>query len=106
MKTESMVSRRKFLQLSAGLGMLAGLGQLNSVQAASDYKALVCCFLMGGNDGHNTVVPLGAQYPAYAQARAGLTIGQNQLLNISDAAQGAFGLHFSMPEIQALYNTG
>jgi uncharacterized protein (DUF1501 family) len=106
MKNESMVSRRKFLQLSAGFGMLAGLGQLNSVQAANDYKALVCLFLMGGNDGHNTVVPLGPQYPAYAAARGGLTIGQNQLLNISDASQGAFGLHFSLPEIQALYNNG
>ncbi len=108
MKNDSMMSRRTFLQLSAGFGMLAGLGELNVAQAAAnDYKALVCCFLLGGNDGHNTVVPLaGPQYGAYTQARQGLSIGQGQLLNISDASQGPFGLHFSLPELQGLYNQG
>src|SRR5438046_4930697 len=107
MNKESMMSRRKFLQLSAGFGMLAGLGQLNVAQAANDYKALVCCFLMGGNDGHNTVVPRTAsQYAAYTQARPGLALGPNQLLNINDATQGPFGFHFSMPEMQTLYNQG
>src|SRR5581483_3616180 len=107
MKKESTISRRTFLQMSAGLGMLAGLGRLNTVHAANDYKALVCLFMLGGNDGHNTVVPLaGPQYAAYAQARAGLAIGQNQLLGVQDAAQGAFGFHYSMPELRALYNQG
>jgi uncharacterized protein (DUF1501 family) len=107
MNNESRISRRTFLQLSAGFGMLAGLGQLRTVQAANDYKALVCVFLLGGNDGHNTIVPLApAQYGAYIQGRAGLGLPQNQLLNITDGAQGPFGFHFSMPEMQALYNQG
>ena len=51
------ISRRELIQLSATFGMLAGLGKFNVVRAASDYKALVCLFLLGGNDGHNTGVP-------------------------------------------------
>ena len=34
-----------------------------------DYKALVCLFLYGGNDGNNMIVPRGADYAAYAAAR-------------------------------------
>ena len=108
MKTE--ISRRNFLQLGASVGMLLGLSRFEWAQAATapDYKALVCLFMFGGNDGHNTVVPLqGAQYNAYVAARGGgLALPQNQLLAISDSVQGAFGLHYAMPELQALYNQG
>jgi uncharacterized protein (DUF1501 family) len=95
------ISRRNFLQLGASFGMLAGLGGIKFTAAqASDYKALVCVFLFGGNDGHNMVVPLAQQqYQAYAAARPGLAISQNQLLPISDATQGTFGLHYGIPEI-------
>jgi uncharacterized protein (DUF1501 family) len=109
MKTECGISRRNFLQLGASVGMLLGLGRFKWAQAAtvSDYKALVCVFMFGGNDGHNTVVPLdGTQYNAYLSARGALTLPQNQLLAISDPVQGAFGLHYAMPELQALYNQG
>jgi uncharacterized protein (DUF1501 family) len=107
MKTEHTVSRREFIQLGAAFGMLASLGHLNLTPAmpVQDYKALVCLFMFGGNDGHNMVVPLnGTQYNAYQTARAELALPANQLLPINDAAQGAFGLHNAMPELQALYN--
>src|SRR5436189_3359684 len=106
----SKLSRRRFLELSGGLGMLAGLGRLNfapSASAANDYKALVCLFMFGGNDGHNAVVPLNAsQYNAYKAARGGLQLGVNQLLPVADATQGSFGFHYSMTEMQTLYNQG
>ena len=38
---------------------LAALGAA-SAQTANDYKALVCIFLYGGNDNHNTVIPYDA----------------------------------------------
>src|SRR5213596_1127167 len=102
-----MMSRRKFMQLSATVGMLSKLGGLRPAEAASDYKALVCLFMFGGNDGHNMVVPLNnAQYNAYKLGRGGLMLGVNQLLSINDASQGPFGFHYSMPEMQALYNQG
>ena len=59
-------SRRSFLTRSAQLG-LAGvaaplvdtLGWIGEAAAASasDYKALVCVFLYGGNDYANTLAP-------------------------------------------------
>ena len=107
------MNRRNFLQLSASFGAFAGLASLGNSQSAQaataaaqsgGYKALVCVFLFGGNDGHNTVVPLSsAQYNAYLAARPGISLAANQLLPINDAAQGAFGLHYLMPEMQTLY---
>ena len=109
MTTTQTISRRGFLQLGASLGMLLGLGRFDWARAATagDYKALVCVFLFGGNDGHNTVVPLQSQqYAAYVAARGALALPQSQLLPITDPAQGPFGLHYAMPELQALYNQG
>ncbi|MBI3652836.1 MAG: DUF1501 domain-containing protein [Acidobacteria bacterium] len=113
MKTKQTISRRHFLQMSAScgvsLGMLAALGQLRTAQAqtAQNYKALVCLFLLGGNDGHNLVVPTSAaQYNAYTTARGGLALPPAQILGISDPVQGAFGLHYAMPEMQTLYQQG
>src|SRR5476649_2883254 len=62
--------RRKFIKntICAALGgasVYSALGQMRLLQAAgihsnysfSDYKALVCVFMYGGNDSFNTVVP-------------------------------------------------
>jgi uncharacterized protein (DUF1501 family) len=108
MVMEHPISRRHFLQLGASLGVVLGLSGLEWAQAATGgYKALVCLFMFGGNDGHNTVVPLqNAQYNAYAAARGALALPPNQLLAIADSMQGPFGLHYAMPELQALYNQG
>ena len=104
-----MITRRAFLQLSVGLGALASVDKLTLAHAASapDYKALVCVFLQGGNDGHNTVVPLdNAQYAAYQSARGVLALPPAQLLQIQDPTHGAFGLHVSLAELQGLFNLG
>lgn len=104
-----MISRRKFLQLGASLGLVAGFNKLNMLQAApvQDYKALVCVFLFGGNDGHNLIVPLtSTQYGAYQSARGALALPPAQLLGITDPTLGAFGLHYALPELQALFNRG
>jgi uncharacterized protein (DUF1501 family) len=60
-------SRREFLKRAGALSVagaaaplalnLAALGEA-AAASASDYKALVCVFLYGGNDYANTVVPL------------------------------------------------
>ena len=105
-------SRRNFIkQAGMGLSAAAMLSQfegLNRVQAqtASDYKALVCIFLFGGNDGNNTVIP-HTNYAAYNAVRGtstGLNIPQSQLLKISVPSHGAdYGLHPSLVELQTLY---
>ena len=44
----------------AAFGSLAKFGEMNALagSVSSGYKALVCIFLAGGNDGHNTVIPI------------------------------------------------
>ena len=79
MNPEHDMTRRNFLQLGASLGMLLGLGRFDWATAATaaDYKALVCLFMFGGNDGHNLVVPLDAmQYAAYQKARGACLEGR------------------------------
>ncbi len=74
--TRRMVLQRA-MQLSA-LGVatplainLAAIGEAAAFDA-TDYKALVCIFLYGGNDYANTVVPYDpANYALYHQIRAG-----------------------------------
>ena len=73
------ISRRDLLRVScctaASFGMTAALGRLNMIQAlaagpASDYQALVCIFLFGGNDSNNLIVPNDtAGYQNYATIR-------------------------------------
>ncbi|CAN5685968.1 DUF1501 domain-containing protein [soil metagenome] len=88
-------------------GLMSALAQnvKSDVQAGGDYKALVCIFLAGGNDGNNTVVPNHnsgsvSNYAAYSAARntQGLAIAQNQLLPITVPRMGnlAYGLHPSL----------
>ncbi len=112
-------SRRNFLKTSAcalgGMAMASTVDSLGLVhaltaQAATGYKALVCIFLNGGNDGNNMLVSLD-QYASYSSARsaAGLALpqtGTGSLLPISPLTGGSYGLHPSLPEIQTLFNQG
>jgi uncharacterized protein (DUF1501 family) len=105
-------TRRDFLKAavtSAGaLGAFAKFGELNALAATgpAPYQALVCIFLNGGNDGHNTVIPIdSANYSLYSKARQMLAIPQGELMPIANGS-AAYGLHPLMPEIAALYNAG
>lgn len=116
--------RRRFLRetISAALGgasVYSALGQLQLAQAAtssytfSDYKALVCVFLYGGNDAFNNIVPIdAAHYAQYKAVRTSIALSQNQLLKLNAPASGAgspgdggtYGMHPGMPELAALFN--
>ncbi|MCX6625025.1 MAG: DUF1501 domain-containing protein, partial [Acidobacteria bacterium] len=109
-------SRRDFLKIGlqsvSGLGALGAMshfGRMNAMAAGSNYKALVCIFLAGGNDGHNTVVPIttGKQtYSQYQLARQSLAIPAAQLLQVSTKGGDIYGLHPKLKEIQTLYQQG
>ncbi len=117
-------SRRDFLRTSAcALGSMAlassidtfGVVHALTPQAASDYKALVCVFLNGGNDGNNMFVsldqyngPAGSLVEGYANVRSasGLAIAQASLLPVSPVSGGSYGFHPNMPEMQNLFNQG
>lgn len=73
-------------------GMMSVLAQTveDAPNVPSDYRALVCVFMQGGNDGNNTLIPNHSDanisnYTAYSNARntQGLAIAQNQLLPIT-----------------------
>ncbi len=84
------MQRRKFLMHAGALAGTAALGQMgmfaSRAAAASDYKALVCLFLYGGNDSNNMVVPVdSAGYANYAKVRADLALPQAQLLPLQES---------------------
>jgi uncharacterized protein (DUF1501 family) len=73
-------------------------------QQATDYRALVCIFLNGGNDGNNTVVDLN-QHSSYAAARGvDLTIPQANLLQVSPITGGSYGFHPNLTGLRDLFN--
>jgi uncharacterized protein (DUF1501 family) len=106
------MKRRDFLQHAGALAGTAALGQLGAFAAhaasASDYKALVCVYLYGGNDANNTIVPLDtAGYANYAQTRSYLALPQSQLLPLAVAGgTPLYGLHPALPGLQSLWASG
>lgn len=86
----------------------ASLGHLGRVsayaQSGTDYKALVCIFLFGGNDANNVVVPLDStRYAAYQAVRQNLAIPAAQLLPAPALDGALYGLHPSMAALAPLY---
>lgn len=107
------INRRTFLQTSSAV--LAATPGMSYAQAMggsgsfTDYRALVCVFLFGGNDSFNMLVPRSdAEYNAYAQSRQNLALAQADLLPIQalDAQGMQFGLHPSMAATQTLFQSG
>ena len=115
-------SRRQFLR-TASLASMSGLYAspfilgLNSLAAmaqgtgASDYRALVCVFLQGGNDGHGTVIATDSDsYSAFTTARSGapgLAYPLAQLLPITlntPQSGRTFALNPYLGGIQNLFN--
>ncbi len=94
------VSRRAFLRRSSQLAVagtaaswamgLTGIGEAAAFSAGTDYKALVCIFLYGGNDHNSTLIPFdSANYDLYSAIRgggAGQTAGGIALARASLAA--------------------
>ena len=130
------ISRRRFLaHAGAGLtmaglvsgshpfGVMSALAQTSDGGEPTDYRALVCIYFNGGNDGNNTIVPLHSDqsvsgYDHYFQARGprGLALSQKALLPIAVPRIGgsAYGLHPALgtvanginPGLHPLWGTG
>jgi len=111
-------TRREFLRgglMSAGalgarsaLGLLAGTTTATAA-TARDYRALVCIFLAGGNDGFNLLVPTDpARYAIYAQSRRNLALAADKLLPLAGvlAADQNYGLHPATPGLRDLFDAG
>src|SRR4051812_20881304 len=132
-------SRREFLRKLACVacsgGAAAMIPQLRmmgtalaNTQVLTGYKALVCIYLSGGNDGWNLLVPYdNTRYNTYATARSGVyttgganpnlgglglaqpTAGNVQIItdgNDASSATNQYFIHPSAPELASLYKAG
>ena len=132
MKKSNFITRRQFVGQTgcAALGTtglfstLLNLGLATKVMAAEaeDYKAMICIFLLGGNDSYNMLVPTNNdEYAYYLSSRGGLydvnknsaglglgapETGPKCLLPIQpeNIPGRSFGIHPSMPDIKKLFD--
>jgi uncharacterized protein (DUF1501 family) len=119
MNSIDCLSRRRFLRAAAAGGIAYAFARTPGIAYAQmagddgfpDYKALVCVFLLGGNDSWNMVVPSSdAEHAAYAGARQNLAVPKESLLPLNPAVMDpsgwTFGLHPAMPGIAEMFDTG
>ena len=135
MNSRELLSRRSLLRQAAGFSFGLGatnalfdLRLLNNAVAAtnvSDYKALVCLFMSGGNDGHNMIVPWDdTRYGNYrnvrgerlalwrdaaeAAARPAIAGAANPNayygIPLTGQADTGYAVHNAMTGVQSLYN--
>lgn len=104
------MNRRHWLKAAGLLGATAGAGALGNLllpatpARAADYKALVCIFLYGGNDGMNMIVPTdGTRYGQYSAVRKTLAIPQGSLLGLGSSG---YGLHPALSGLTTAWSEG
>ncbi len=121
------MDRRAFIKSTAGFAGAASLIPYARLAHAAgpfdDYKALVCLFMYGGNDCHNTVIPLGGEYADYKTARTVLAmsndtnvaadVATNNIftrpvnpLTVSNVSGRSFALHTNLKKTAELFNAG
>ena len=114
MQHATLLSRRNFIQKTALLAAATGLGRVGLMNAraqttTTDYKALICVFMLGGNDGHNLLVPLtGPALAAYKAARGTLALpdGNGPLLPVSAKDGTPYALNNGLSSLQPLWAQG
>jgi uncharacterized protein (DUF1501 family) len=124
MKTiHSAASRREFLRRAGALSALgaaapwalnlAASAEASAQTAGDDYRALVCVFMYGGNDNHNTVVPYDqATYDQYAAIRTSIALARADLAATELAPANAWtdgrqmALHPALAPLKTLFDGG
>jgi len=86
-----------------------------SAGTITDYKALICVFLQGGNDSNNLFIPtIPSEWANYAAIRTPVLAIPNTdgsaatalALNNLTSDGHTYGIHPACPELQALFNNG
>jgi uncharacterized protein (DUF1501 family) len=124
MKTiHSAASRREFLRRAGAFSALgaaapwalnlAASAEAAAQTASDDYRALVCVFMFGGNDNHNTVVPYDrATYDQYAAIRTSIALARadlaaTELLPANAWTDGrSMALHPALAPLKTLFDSG
>ncbi|MEM7543160.1 MAG: DUF1501 domain-containing protein [Pseudomonadota bacterium] len=87
-----------------------------AAEPQSDFKALVCLFLFGGNDSHNMLAPMEpSEFADYQTVRTNIALPEvelqpNLIFGSSNPASPQFGRRFafhpSLPKVTDLYRSG
>ena len=113
-------SRRRFIRQSAcaslgTIGVVNTIANLKLMSAAmaactalTDYKALICLYLGGGNDSDNMLIPYsGAERTLYETHRQVVAHPAEDLQRIyPDNSSTEFGLHPNLPGMASMFNGG
>ena len=99
--------RREFLARAGALLPLApGVAMMRAGDAhaqAGGYRALVCVFLYGGNDGINTIPPVeAAAYARYSAVRGAVAIPRANIV----ALNATHGLHPNLASLRPIWDEG
>ena len=106
-----MVTRRGFIRVGAAtVGTLAlrPFGLLPAMaQTGSNYRALVCVFLFGGNDSNNTIIPMDdSSFKAYTSIRGSLALTSSDLTSTVNSVSGApYAFHGKLTEVASLFSS-
>ena len=114
----SELSRRAFLKrlsclTAAGVASPLSLNMMAAAEAATqtatDYKALVCVFLDGGNDQCNTLIPIDTtNYNSYKKIRQEIALDQSSVLPLipkHDLPNGLkLGFHPQLKKLNSLFH--
>jgi len=125
MKREEFTRRRFLGAMLSAAGSSAAPFAMNlaamspAMAAASDYKALVCVFLHGGNDHFNTVLATDStSWSAYNKLRQTSDLGSIHLASVGQSggvlpispatpqAGRSFGLHPQLGGMKDIFDTG
>jgi uncharacterized protein (DUF1501 family) len=124
MKTiHSAASRREFLRRAGAFSAmgaaapwalnLAASAAASAQTAGEDYRALVCVFMYGGNDNHNTVVPYDqATHDQYAAIRTSIALARADLAATEIVPANAWtggrqmALHPALAPLKTLFDNG
>jgi uncharacterized protein (DUF1501 family) len=106
-----MFTRRGFIRVTtASVGSLAlrPFGLLPALaQNGSDYRALVCIFLFGGNDSNNTIIPVDdTNFQAYSSLRGSLALTASELTpTVYDASNAPYAFHGKLTELAGMFSS-
>lgn len=108
-----MFSRRGIIKLgAASVGSLAlrpfGLLPALAQSGSSDYRALVCVFLFGGNDSNNMVIPADdTSFKAYTSLRGQLALGGAQITSpvYARSSSAPFVFHSDLAPLASLFSS-
>jgi len=119
LKDNSLFSRREFMHLTGkgcgamGLGaaantllhqkLLAATAATGNINAADEYKALVCVFLFGGNDGMNCFLP-NTNFQDYRDGRNEVALDRSSLHDSITMPEYSF--HPSLPFFRDAFDAG